>query len=406
MFIDFGKVFSKQDFKKMPDTLKAYYDQKIPKDFEYREIDGKYYLVAKKGEGSISGFTYKPSEEDKAILGSNFDARMVLDYHYNAQKPIHLLLKEKGKVTINGQPIEISKIVVDPFNVSEGYADEILLYPPKFQSFSISLGDEENKTTKIITIERQKNNSLDILSFKSVGNEAFSLQYEMNITNNKFSMKAHLDLTRAKSIRDKVDSLRLYMACKKGKFYLNGALIDDSTAQIDFMEISEKYFEFWAKVLFLEESLNVQFDPTINDIPYETICLVETLFQNLKNKKPIREHKKITSVNATWELKDGTNCEHLVGETLTFMFNGTSSYELFNASFQLKIYTAIFQSRVTACENAEGKITKIFLEDASEETPMIVADLCFVSQEEMFAFDAPNNVESFYKAQYVEDYLT
>ena len=157
---------------------------------------------------------------------------------------------------------------------------------------------------------------------------------------------------------------------------------------VDFSNVS-KYDEdsllFWEKLLKIEELLNIQFTPQKEDIDFDTICIVEEMYQNLINNLPIRSDAHIESVDGDWNMVDDNRIISNIGETVFFEFEATTHIELFDCSFDLPCFVAIINAKVENFEKKGSKYT-LYLADESSEKKMFLSKLRFKTEEELKKF--------------------
>ena len=158
---------------------------------------------------------------------------------------------------------------------------------------------------------------------------------------------------------------------------LLGNLLEDDVNKYD-----EESIGFWKKVLDLEKILGVTFTPPHADVDFESICAVERLYQNLINRLPIRENKKIESIDGDWEMKSEEEVDKSIGTPIMFEFEATSNIDLFGCQITLPALIAIFDA-VVQRYTREGSKYKIFLGDVSEEKMRYISKMCFLTEQDM-----------------------
>lgn len=175
----------------------------------------------------------------------------------------------------------------------------------------------------------------------------------------------------------------------------------------DDKKFDEKSARFWEKVLEIEEKLNLKFIPPKTDIEFETICLVEQLYQNLICKKPVKQREIITSIISDMNVKEGVNLDELIGKQIFFQYNATTTFELFEKKFSLPAILGIFNSTFKSYEILDDK-TKIILGIKDKNQKPFTAILCFASDSDLNEYvkenpDCYENILS--NAKFPQEYL-
>lgn len=181
--------------------------------------------------------------------------------------------------------------------------------------------------------------------------------------------------------------------------------------KIQVKENKKKVFDkdsiaFWKKVLAIEEYLGVAFKPPLDDVEFETMCLVETLYQNLINKIPVIDKGVINTINGEFS-KTKKEIDELTGKPIYFEFEATSNVELFEAKFELLALVGIFNA-VFAGVEVDKNEQKIILKDESKQKKRYSSTLRFRDEEEVKKFkegDYQQRVALFHDAKKAQEYL-
>lgn len=225
-----------------------------------------------------------------------------------------------------------------------------------------------------------------------------------------YSVKMTLgfDLKKANTVKDIVETVFIYNAYCDGKGLLMGHPVGRTQDKADDKKFDEKSAQFWEKVLEIEEKLNLKFIPPKDDIEFETICLVEQLYQNLICKKPVKQREIITSIISDMNVKEGVNLDDLIGKQIFFQYNATTTFELFEKEFSLPAILGIFNSTFKSYEILDDNKTKIILGIKDKNQKPFTAILCFASDSDLNEYvkenpDCYENILS--NAKFPQDYL-
>lgn len=410
MFVDFNRVFNgkPQTELKIPDAMVEHLNTSLPQGVKYRATEnGNCEIVSDGGSVTFGGFLFVPSEEHKKILGKKFTIEDVLSYSYNAQKPIPLQLKKEGYITLNGEEFPIDRLHYNPYCPVTYVSGEMVMYPQPFPAaFPLQIGCA--KYSRQLIFKRVPNESVHIAAFESEGETPLTVHYFVDEVKSTIQFNISFNLSNAKTIRDVVEATSIYNAFVDGNgLFCGQPLITD----IDTSK-AKKYDPdsvlFWEKVLSIEELLDVSFVPPQEDIDFSTIQTVEMLYQNLIKKVPIRDNKKIDSLDGEWDMRDDAEVKKSIGKSIYFEFQATSHISLFGVERDLPCIIGIFDSTL-ANYTVKGKKYKLLLEHLSEEKHMYTSTLRFTCDEELAKYMEINRNEritSLHGAKTSQEYLT
>lgn len=409
MFVDFDKVFNNlpQNELKVPDALVKYFSSKLPKGMKYVADDnGNCTICSENGSYTVGGIILNPTADQQKHLGDKFSINDILAYSYNSQEQIPATLKKQGYITLNGEEMEIEKVSFHPFHPIEFIKGSFNIVPSPFpKPFFVTIGSEKYK--RDILVSRVPNKSVNVARFKSSDEEPLKIEYSLNESKMDMKISLSYDLSNCKTIRDIVETTTIFNSYVDGKGQLFGRSLGDD---VDFSNVS-KYDEdsllFWEKLLKLEEALNIQFTPQKKDIEFDTICLVEEIYQNLINNLPIRSDARIESVDGDWNMVDDNKIINAIGENAFFEFEATTHIELFGCSFDLPCLVAIINAKVSNFEKKGSKYT-LYLDDESSEKRMFLSKLRFITEEDLKKFrdsDHDKIITMLHEAQRASEYI-
>ncbi len=410
MFVDFDKVFNNkpQPQVQIPDAFLNYLNsQQLPNGVKYvMDEKGNCVITTENTSLTFGGFQFVIPPEDKKILGKKFTRDDVLRLYYNRQKPIPLQLEKDGYVTVNGEAFPVNKLFLNPHNPIKLQSGEFCLFPAPFPDpFHINIGCVGYE--RDLLVSRVPNDSLNISAFESRTDAPLGISYKVNPDSHSLSMSMHLKLSYAKTIRDIVEAIRIYNAYIDGKGYFCGQRLDSKLAGDNARKIEEASAVFWEKVLQIEECLGVSFVPPEDDIDFDTMCVVEHLYQNLINRVPVRETGKPDSLDGNWEMKSEDGIKSSIGKPIHFEFEATREVKLFGIEFTLHGLVGIANAVLKEFTEKAGK-QKIILADVSDEKSRHTASLFFRTEEDMKAFrDQEHNrrFKAFYEAKRAREFL-
>lgn len=411
MFVDFNKVFKEKQPTEhaIPPALLEYLNSSLPKNLKYKvDKNGNCILVNEKESVNIGGFKFAPTTEQKKILGEHYTITDILNYCDNSQQPIPLELEKEGVILLNGEEVPVDKLFFNPYKPLKYKSGTFYMYPYAFsEPFLVTLGCEDYKIS--VAVKRVPNNSVSVVAFESDKNDAIYIKYYVDLTNKTMTFNMELNTTKTKTVRDIVASISIYNAFIEGKGTFNGLSFNIKLSTDKVKKIDQRTLNFWEKVLKIESTLGVSFVSPHENLDSDSIYLVERLFQNLINRKPVRDINKIDSIDVKWDFSNpDKNLDDLIGKGIVLQFEATENIELFGVELQLPALIGIFNSVVKEYSTTKEGKHRLILVDESEDKKRYTAVICFKSEVEMKSYKSSEFqkvVDLLHEAKTVQEYL-
>lgn len=411
MFVDFNKVFKEKQPTEhaIPPALLEYFNSSLPKNLKYKvDKNGNCILVSERESVNIGGFKFAPTTEQKKILGEHYSINDVLNYCDNSQQPIPLELEKEGVILLNGEEVPVDKLFFNPYKPLKYKSGTFYMYPYAFpEPFPITLGCGNYNIT--LPVKRVPNNSVSIAAFESDKNDAIYIKYYVDLANKTMTFNMELNTIKTKTVRDIVASISIYNAFIEGKGTFNGLSFNIQLATDKVKKIDQRTLNFWGKALKIEDALGVSFVPPHENLDSDSIYLVERLFQNFINHKPVCDVNKIDSIDVKWDLSNpDKKLDDLIGKGIVLQFEATENIELFGVKLQLPALIGIFNSVVKEYSTTKGGKQKLILVDESEDKKRYTAIICFKSEDEMKSYKSSEFqkvVDLLHEAKTVQEYL-
>lgn len=411
MFASFNDVFKSKSLReqKVPDVTLKYLSNSLPKGVKYvSDEHGNLTITSSDGSKiTIGGFNVTVTDEMRSVLGNQYSTAQIAKYAYNTQEKIAMNLKEDGIIIVNGERMPVEKFAYNMFDNFSYINSKFYMVPPKFpEPFELELGCEKYK--RKLSFQRVPYASLDKSKFQSVNKDPLRMEFIVCEEDYSVKMTLGFDLKKANTVKDIVETVFIYNAYCDGKGLLMGHPVGRMKDKADDKKFDEKSARFWEKVFEIEEKLNLKFIPPKTDIEFETICLVEQLYQNLICKKPVKQREIITSIISDMNVKEGVNLDELIGKQIFFQYNATTTFELFEKEFSLPAILGIFNSTFKSYEILDDNKTKIILGIKDKNQKPFTAILCFASDSDLNEYvkenpDCYENILS--NAKFPQDYL-
>lgn len=384
MFVKFDKVFKKKNQAELtiPTSLLSHISKSLPDGLSYTALeDGFCYVTADSGEVKITGLYFKPTKEQCTVLGKDFSHADVMEYMYNSQQQLQLEFETPGKIKINDQEIPVGQFVQNPFKQVELVEGIFYAMPKPFPGpFELTIGSE--KYQRKLTVRRVPNESVNTAKFESDPEAPFVLKYFANKKEQTLKFSVSLNLKKAVTIRDFVESAVIFNAFMDGAATLEGHPIPTKVEGNVKKRFDEASIIFWEKVMKIEGYLGVTFIPPLEDIDYETICIVEQLYQSFFFNKPTRESQRVNSITGTLVPETDLNLEEYVGKPMFFIFETTASVNLFGSEVKLYGIIGMCNAIVSDFIANDDKYTMTF-GDISEDQRLFTAVIYFKDEQSM-----------------------
>ena len=409
MFVDFNKVFNKkpQTELKIPEAMVEHLNSSLPQGVRYvADEEGNCRIVSERESFTIGGFLYEPTEEHKKVLGKKFTHEDVLNYSYNAQKPIPLKLKKEGYILLNGQEFPIEKMSYKPYNPVTYVSGSVVMYPHPFpEAFPLKVGCD--KYTCELIFKRVPNESIHVAAFESEKEKPLHVRYLLDEVKQTITFSISFNLLYAKTIREIVESTTIYNAFADGKGLLLGRPLITDVNTINFKKYDIESIAFWEKILKLEEVMGVSFEPPHEEVDYNTISTVESLYQNLVKKIPVRVDKKIDSIDGEWDMTSDKNVKDSIGKPIYFEFQANTKGELLGVEIDLPCLIGIFNAKMSSY-TINGKKYALYLEHESDQKHMYTSMQRFLTEDELKNYmqsDRNTRITLFHDAKSIHEFL-
>lgn len=384
MFVDFNSVFKKKTQKEMPipPSLLEHMSNSLPDGLKYEALsDGSCHIIAESGNVSISGLVFKPTPEQKSIIGDNYTYDDVMKFSYNSQQAICFESQTPGTIIINGNSVPAEKFVVKPFSPIEVKKSSFYIMPSAFPApFSVEVASPKYKRT--LNIHRVANPSVDISKYESENNEPLVLTYYMNSSTKTVSLTASLKLNNARTIQDIVEAVSIYNAFIDGIASIAGTTMRRGVTNSEENKFNEESIVFWEKVMEIEKILDISFVPPKNDIDYKTMCLIEQLYQSLVHQKSTRESRRTTSISGEWNSDMDHQLDGRIGKKQFMIFAGEQKQKLLGVDFVVYLIAGQCNAIIANYTVSNGKYT-IEFDDIDSDNPFFTAVRYFKTKDEM-----------------------
>lgn len=409
MFVNFDEVFNgnPQTDMKIPAALAEKLSDELPEGFKYtvnKSGDNMVISSCNNSKFTISGISIVPTASQLEVLGTEFSFDDVLKYAYNSQQEIPIELKDGNSIMLNGECMSIDKIAYNPLKPFNLELSKTYLMPePLPPEFNISIGCD--LATLELNIKRIPNESIDTMAFESQGEHCLHLKYYINLNSATYSFHIGISISKAKTVKEIIDSINIYNAFVNGKGILAGDHIETKIEVDNAYEFSKENLRFWTKVYELEKKLDITFLPPYN-FDFEDICIIEEIYQNIIKKVPVKKYKQIVSINSKWEYKN-KNIDEEIGKPVYFEANGTNSFELCGKKLNFWCIYGIFNAVISKYEENDDDFT-IYFESQAEDKPIYISLLRFLSEVEMDEYkrNTKNRILIFRDAKKVTEYLS
>lgn len=385
MFANFEKAFFKKnemDDKIPAEVLKSLGEKrKLPDGLMYANVgNGACAVIANTETMNLKGLNVEIPDD----LPENFqptNLHELMEFMYRTQRRLKIKTNKEKLLSLNGQQIHIEDLIQFPLKETNLAEFEFFLDPAPFQPpFTITL--EGNGVVKHFSIERQPYADMNKTLFKSINNPAFEISYILDERDLRLNFTFKYNIEHAKDSTEVIDILKLYEACAKQDFTLQGHPFPPSSANEAESKSIIRIINFWEKIRTLEGVLQVNFIPSSNP-EREDVFYIEKLYRSLVEKKPFKEYVNITDF--TLDVFPEFNGDELLKEDgMTIQFSNREHVRVLGVELDLYNIKGYFDFRITHMTplNSEKSKYQLFVEPLKEKR-MFQSTFIFRTEAEM-----------------------
>lgn len=287
MFSNFKDTFIRkpQFTSTVPQAILDNISKELPQGLRYVSDKNGYCVISSDEEVRITPKGLKVPDGADALFNEEITAEDILRYSYNAQKPIDLLTDEDGCILINGEKINVNKLVTAPMKATEFKNGRLCLVPEKFPDpFSITVAG--NGCELNLEIQRIPCESLTEMSFGTVNDSALKLGYIMKIGQTEGQIKYDVEVGGIRTAQEALVAYNIYNAFAAGTASIDGVPVTPCE-DVQGKQIPGEVINFWEKTVELEKALAVNFDVS-KKIGTREVTLVNRLYHCILEKEPFK----------------------------------------------------------------------------------------------------------------------
>lgn len=381
-----------------------FYNQFAPQGTKYKVNDDKSLILEIPNNAKIKIVNAKfiLTDEQKSILGEDYQNSDVLNFMENSQQPIKIKFdNNNGGVFLNGQKISFNDVYKTLGNI-EFKDEELYIFPQKFPP-AHEIEIKSGRMVRRFKIQRVPNPSVSIMKFESINNKIMKITILLNTINNSMSISIIYNIKFAKSAKEIYHAYNFYLGMLKGKCEVANNKINIGDEYLSEIMNFQSLTNFWKKVSEIEEKTRIKLLPTEEkDFDFETIKTVEILFQSLCKKNVIRINEKLNSVEMD-ETFDEEKINGFKEKCCAYVFNNDIVLTLFEKKFNLIKSFVTYDLLIASVESLPNGKTKVNFTYKDENNIFSAYKLYFTKDD--FEIDPIklNTVKS--KAKYIEEYL-
>jgi len=371
MFANFEKAFFKKNEMddKIPAEVLTSLGQKrnLPDGLMYADVgNGACAVFASDTEKmNLKGFNVEiPNDLPKNFEPTNFHE--VMEFMYRTQRKLKVKTSKEKVLSLNGKQIHIEDLVQFPLKEAALDEFELFLDPAPFPPpFTVSL--EGNGVVKQFSMQRQPYPDMNKTKFKSINNPAFEISYILNESNRRLTFTFKYNIEHAKDSTEVIEILKLYQACAKQDFKLQGHPFPPSNANETESKSIAQIINFWEKIRALEDVLQVTFIPSSKP-DRKDVFNIEKLYRSLVEKRPFKEYVNITDF--TLDVSPGFNGDELLNEDgIVLHYSNREEVKVLGVELDLYNIKGYFNFRITHMEplNAEKSKYRLFVKPLKEK---------------------------------------
>lgn len=408
MKMDFDDIFYAKPLSEMEvqDVVIQELNKSLPsEDIEYVSCgDGFCSITTKKDKLTIGGFVINLDDEDRKILGDRPKIDDILDYSYNAQKPMRLKLQEENIILVNGERIHTDKLIYKPLSNISCKNGHFCAIPEKFPGpFLISIHDDVYSHD--FMMQRIPNKSIANMVFESEDNQILKLKYIIYKKEEKMTFNVSYNFKYSESIEDLIKYSTLYNSFLSGKVKIKESILKGEGYSGDNI-IDVDVINYWKKIRAIEKCFNLTFDPAMIEMTRDEQEIVNELFYGVVKSFPIRDYNSYSSFSITFNGEKDAK-ELKIGQMMYFGFEANREFNLLGQVIELYCSIGIYNSKVKDVVSLENQ-TKVVFENIDEKRKLYIVVKYFTSQDALSTYRdclSGEDVATLGKAKRVIEYI-
>lgn len=355
MFINFEKAFfNENNSNQVPKEVIQVLTDKLPEGFTYDILENGVLALKPTTEGiKIDGL--KIDTTDPVFEGFvPKDITEAVEYLYRSQKSLKIKLNDEDELLINGEPFNMSKVIMHPLVENIKGKHEILIMPAPFEPpFELEL--ETEGTTQKFTVQRSPLADMYKMKFESIDDGSFKISYIIDEKRKSFKFNFKIQFDKIISTLDMLNALKLYYGCLTNNFKINGHKLNTKKFNKEEAQSVLKNIAIWGKIEELERELNVKFNPDIG-LEQEDVLIIEKLYRSFIENKAFKEFISLNDFSMN-KVESNEQLQEILGKE-GIVFNLTNNVEINILGAKLKLYmlTYLFDLIVSNFEEENDTI--------------------------------------------------
>lgn len=387
----FVSNFKKQNMKEgfLSPSILDELNSKWNGNFAYHYFENEGYLLLpnnNKFEFKMKNFKVKNKEEIEAKCGKeNMTFNEILEYSYNAQKPIYLKPLENFQQFINDTLIDRNEMVIPESGELNFKNGEIIIAPPKMNiNFVLKVGSLNNFYE--FEFERKTTEHLMKKKFSTKDDSWIHIEYETN--NEKVNFNFIIDKNNISTPKQYLAGLKFMQDIYNEGMYINGHKISEPLKD-DKYESRSQLITLWQEIVEIEDFLNLNFKINKDEFSKEELIDIYTLHQTLIEHKPVKKFEKLNTASYEYNEQNEILFNKFNPDSyknLYIEFYDEIEFDVLSTKINLYFIKGYFNLNVNKVEKNDEKQEYILYFDEDKDNKMFNSLMVFDSYDKLNEF--------------------
>ena len=326
---------------------------KLPEGFGYQEIKAGLCIITFPQDVTIEG-NVSINSASKDVLQQCHTYEDYYRYATNLQQKLFIGPNDDGYLYIGGKPFTLEQMFVAPYETIQIVNGGVFVDVPKFdKTIDVVISIEQDKY--LFSMKRVAYDSLDYCKFVNVNYPMITMSLigkQKAKTAEDISISVSVDISKAKSVEEVCEGIRIYNGFAKRKAKMFGTMITKkSFAESAF---DEEVVGFWNSLKTLESVLGINFNIATNTIDASDVELIKKLMCSFIQKKAFIPREKISSISG--DITDETSDKMFgdIGKPLVFQYEQDIEAHLLGVCFKFVSLSFLYDVKIEKIVEDEG----------------------------------------------------
>ena len=361
MLGNFNKLLIENEKTKgVPKAIIDSLNQLLPRGFEYKSNREKCILSPISTEDSKRMKINVKLDISKEIIEKHKDN--LEEYLYRTQTSLAI---ENFKIKIEDREFNINDIVKTPLTYDELNDFKGMLVPQEFPPAQIIKLKVINGKEYNLSFRRKPYYDMNVTLVENETLRVLDIKIYYNEITADIDMKININIEEASSVEQLLDALEIFKGFVTSNMEFDGNRIPQSTDLDNNIAWISDAINFWNKVKYIENELNIKFIPS-KDLSKDDYSMVNELYMCLSKEEPIVYYEPFNYITmGKFELKSKVN--FINKPNLCFEFIEEKLIDFLGCNFKVYSATILEDFVVSDIKKIEDGETRLYIKSENEK---------------------------------------